>query len=115
MIRNKFTTHFDILRSSWSVQSVDGVDVDISEESTVGSFNGYIQSATAEYAQYTGLTLTKGYSVWCPSLTPVAEGDVIVAGGVAYQVRARQEFPDSTNPHVQLAVEMIGTDYGDSI
>lgn len=115
MIYSKFTTHFDILRTVWGVKTVGQQLVDIAEEDTVGSFNGYIQSATAEYAQYTGLTLTKGYTVWCPSLTTVAEGDTIVADGVAYQVRARQEFLDGANPHTQLAVEMIGTDYGDSI
>lgn len=115
MIAKKFTTLFGISRKVWTMKTVGSTQVDIAEEQEVGSFSGYIQSATAEYAQYMGLSLTKGYTVWCPLLTTVAEGDTIVADAVAYQVRARQEYRDSTNPHAQLAVEMIGTDYGDSI
>jgi hypothetical protein len=108
MIQEKFNTRFDVLRQVWGVQIINGIDVDIATEQAVHTFYGYKQQATAEYAQYTGLTTTKGYSVWCPVQAQVYEGDTIVADGIAYQVRARQDYQDGTSPHAQLAVEMIG-------
>jgi hypothetical protein len=110
MIAIKMTTPFSILRTVWGVQSVGGKDVDIADEQTVGTFNGYIQQATPEYAQYMGINVAKGHSVWCPLSTQVSEGDTISADGVQYQVRARIDYRDGDNPHAQLAVEMIGTD-----
>lgn len=108
MITSKFTTTFTLKRTTWSEVLINGKTIKKTVEADGDSFLGYIQQADAEYAQYNNLTTTKGYSVWCAIGTGVAEGDTIYNDNIAYEVRAKQTFIDGCNPHIQLAVELIG-------
>jgi len=110
MILDKFKTTFTVKKKVWTKVTVNEKEVDRTVEVDGDSFKGYLQQATAEYAQYFNLTMTKGYSLWCPVSADVFEGDTIYQDETAYLVRARQDFKDGDNPHTQLAVELIGVE-----
>jgi hypothetical protein len=108
MITQHYTTPFEITRNQWVKVTIGDKEIDQTAEVVVGSFNGHLQQATAEYAQYNGLSLSKGYTVWCPLTTKVGEGDTITTNGIQYLVRARKELLVGDNQHLQLAIELIG-------
>jgi hypothetical protein len=113
MIDRKFTTTAEVRRTTWVTEEIEGVTVDKSAEVIVDTINGYLQSATAEYAQYNGLTMGKGYTFWCPLNTTTGEGDTLVIDGNYYSVRAVRRLSDGHNPHTQIALEQIGeTEHG---
>jgi hypothetical protein len=114
MILEKFKTTFTVKKKVWTIVTMNNKQVDRTTEVDGDSFNGHLQQATAEYAQSYNLSLTKGYSLWCPLSANVFEGDIIHQDGTAYTVRARQDYRDGDNPHAQLAVELIGSDYAGS-
>jgi hypothetical protein len=114
MINNKFQTTFTVKKTVWTKVTVGSKEVDRTVEIDGASFTGLLQQATPEYAQYNAMTMTKGYSLWCPTSADVFEGDTIYKGDVAYLVRARQDYRDGDNPHAQLAVELIGVEYDGS-
>jgi hypothetical protein len=108
MLSNRLTITFTVKKKVWTKVTVGSKEVDHTVEIDGAGFKGYLQQATPEYAQYFNLTMTKGYSLWCPLSSDVFEGDTIYDGQVAYLVRARQDYRDGENPHAQLAVELIG-------
>jgi hypothetical protein len=108
MLSNRFTTTFTVKKKVWTKVTVGSKEVDRTIEIDGASFKGYLQQATPEYAQSFNLTMTKGFSLWCPLSADVFEGDTIYKGETAYTVRARQNYKDGCNPHAQLAVELIG-------
>lgn len=112
MIENKFTTEFSVYRPTWSIKMIEDEVIDVNEEELAGTFNGYIQQATADYIQSLGLTMTKPHIVWCGVETDVVSGDVIKADGV-YSVRAKQINNDGVNAHCELIVEQTSEDAPD--
>jgi hypothetical protein len=75
--------------------------------STVATFYGHIQPLQAELAETMGLTFTQAFTVWCPVTSNVQEGDEIEAGGVIYNVKAKQTHnyaPGAQNRHLELIV-----------
>ena len=110
MIRERFKTTFTTKKKVWTKVTVGEKEVDRTAEIDGTPFKGYLQQATPEYAQYFNLTMTKGYSLWCPLSADVFEGDTVYKGETAYLVRARQDYRDGDNHHAQLAVELIGVD-----
>lgn len=114
MIDTNFKTSADVIRQTWVQEEVSGVTVDRSAESVVDTVKGYLQSASADYAQYNALTIGKGYRFWCPLTANVVEGDILRVNNKDYKVRAVRELEFGCNQHRELALELLGTQHGTS-
>lgn len=103
-IESFYTVLFTINRQAW------GTDGEGNPESTleeVGTFNGHLQQARPELASNLGLSLTKAFSIWCPSTTSVLEGDILESVHGKFSVKAVQNngFVGG-NKHLELVVQL---------
>jgi hypothetical protein len=101
-IADYFVTSFTAKRMTWTTD-VDGNQY--SQLADTPSFSGHIQQSSMQLAQSLNLTFTKTYTIWCSVDETVAEGDQLVSGGFTYTVRAKQEFLNGDNAHLELVCE----------
>jgi hypothetical protein len=103
MIEKFFTTTFEVNRAVWKTdESLN----QYSELSTVGTFLGHLQQASAFLAENLGLNMTKTFTIWCPVDTDVLEGDSIETYEAIYTVRAIQKNNTGVNTHLEIVVEL---------
>lgn len=103
MIEKFYTTTFEVNRAVWKT---DEALNQYSELSTVGTFLGHIQQASAQLVQNLGLNLTKTFTIWTYVDTDVIEGDSIETFEAIYTVRAIQKNDTGANQHLEIVVEL---------
>lgn len=75
--------------------------------SSIGTFDGHIQQASPEIAEFIGISFSKAFTVWCDESEDVQESDVIEDGATQYIVRAKQNnVAAGDNKHLQLIVQL---------
>lgn len=98
MIQRHFTTTFTVKRMVWTGNT--------SADTTLGTFKGHIQQASAEYAEQLRSAYGVTHSVWCAKGTDVKTGDtlVIATGDYAgtYNVRNIIVHAVGHNQHFEL-------------
>ncbi len=79
-----------------------------STDTALGSFNGHVQQASAEFALQMQSAFGSVFTIWCPKGTDVKTGDTvtIATGDYAgtYNVRAIQKNATGANQHLELVV-----------
>jgi len=97
-INTFFTTAITLQRMSWSNDS--------SGEISGTGFNGHIQQAGPDYAEYLGENLGQGFIIWCDKDTDVESGDTltIATGDYAgtYTVKNVQINATGDNMHLEV-------------
>lgn len=101
-ISDHYVTSFTAKRMVWSV---DGQGNDQSALEDIASFSGHIQQTGPELAQNMGLQFSKTFTIFCSTNTDVAEGDQLVSGGFTYTVKAKQEYLNGRNAHLELVCQ----------
>lgn len=106
-IADYYVTAFTAKRMVWTTD-VNGNE--FSQLASTLAFNGHIQQSSMELAQSLGLAFTKTFTVFCPLTTDVSEGDQLVSGAYTYTVRAKHEFANGDNKHLELICERESND-----
>ena len=94
-----FTTTFTVIRQRYTGS--------ISQEQTVGSFDGHIQQLTAQDRMTIGEAVTMSHRVWCAPTEDVNDGDTLVGpDGVRYSVSGKEVQNVGGEGHIELLVDM---------
>jgi hypothetical protein len=101
-IADYYVTAFTAKRMVWTT---DGSGNDYSALADQPVINGQIQQSSMQLAQSLGLAFSKTFTIWCPLAADVGEGDQLVSGPYTYTVRAKQEFGNGANAHLELVCE----------
>lgn len=101
-ISDFYVTSFTAKRMVWSV---DGQGNDQSALEDLASFRGQIQQTGPELAQSMSLQFSKAFTIFCSTDTDVAEGDQLVSGIWSYTVKAKQEYLNGRNAHLELVCQ----------
>ena len=101
-ISDFYVTSFVAKRMTWAT---DGSGNEYSSLVDGATIKGQIQQSSAELAQNLNLNFSKTFTIWCPVDANVSEGDQLVSGIHTYTVRAKQEFLNGANAHLELVCE----------
>lgn len=101
-IEQHYVTSFTAKRMVWAT---DGSGNQYAQLTDINPISGHIQQSSIQLAQSLNLTFTKTFTIWCSASADVNEGDQLVSGGYTYTVKARQDFLNGDNAHLELVCE----------